>query len=218
MTINFLNIFQVLIGIALVGFILIQRGPGATAGSAFGAGASGTVFGAKGSSSFLTKTTALLATAFFIVTLMIAIDSRTQYTGSKQQDNQDLGVIGSADGDSAQALTVPDESADNQTKPVTSGETATETPTTVEKNVVEPVKEAANEAKDTLIEVKQAAVEKADQITEKVKSETEQISEKVKNEAEQVAEKVKAKADQTAEKAKQKIDQAVQQAETKGEG
>jgi len=65
MTINFLNILQVLVTIAMIGFILVQRGPGATAGSAFGSGASGTVFGAKGSSSFLSKSTAVLATLFF---------------------------------------------------------------------------------------------------------------------------------------------------------
>ena len=68
--INFLNIIQVLVAIALIGFILIQRGPGATAGSAFGGGASGTVFGAKGSGSFLTKSTAVLATLFFIITML----------------------------------------------------------------------------------------------------------------------------------------------------
>jgi len=49
----------------MIGFILVQRGPGATAGSAFGSGASGTVFGAKGSSSFLSKSTAVLATYFY---------------------------------------------------------------------------------------------------------------------------------------------------------
>ncbi len=107
MTINFLNIIQVLVGIALIGFILIQRGPGATAGSAFGGGASGTVFGAKGSGSFLTKSTAILATAFFIVTMLIAIDSRNIYAdGQGVITEQDLGVIGSIENET-EAVVVP---------------------------------------------------------------------------------------------------------------
>ena len=97
MTINFLNIFQVIVAVALIGFILIQRGPGATAGSAFGGGASGTVFGAKGSGSFLTKATAILATAFFIITMLIAIDARDKYTATEVPAEQDLGVFGTLD-------------------------------------------------------------------------------------------------------------------------
>jgi len=49
-----LNIFHVLIAIALVAFVLIQKGAGATAGAAFGSGASGTVFGSRGAGNFLT--------------------------------------------------------------------------------------------------------------------------------------------------------------------
>ena len=55
-----LNIFHVLIAIAMVAFILVQRGPGATAGAAFGSGASGTVFGSRGAGSFLSRTTWIL--------------------------------------------------------------------------------------------------------------------------------------------------------------
>lgn len=92
--INFLNIIQVLVAIALIGFILIQRGPGATAGSAFGGGASGTVFGAKGSGSFLTKSTAILATLFFIITMLIAIDASDNFSSVDSSGEQDLGVFG----------------------------------------------------------------------------------------------------------------------------
>ncbi|WP_395375510.1 preprotein translocase subunit SecG [Marinicella sp. W31] len=98
MTINFLNIIQVLVAIALIGFILIQRGPGATAGSAFGGGggggASGTVFGAKGSGSFLTKTTAILATLFFIITMVMAIEARNAGSAVNTDGDRDLGVMG----------------------------------------------------------------------------------------------------------------------------
>lgn len=67
-----LVIFQVLISIGLVALILMQHGKGADAGAAFGSGASGTVFGARGSANFLSRTTAWLATGFFLVSLALA--------------------------------------------------------------------------------------------------------------------------------------------------
>ena len=66
-------IVHVLISAALIGLVLIQHGKGADAGAAFGSGASGTVFGSRGSSSFLTKITAVLAAGFFITSLSLAI-------------------------------------------------------------------------------------------------------------------------------------------------
>ncbi len=70
---------HVIITIALVGLILIQRGKGADVGAAFGSGASQTVFGSQGSASFLTRTTAALATLFFLTSLTLAYFS-TQST------------------------------------------------------------------------------------------------------------------------------------------
>ncbi|MGD8965442.1 MAG: preprotein translocase subunit SecG, partial [Gammaproteobacteria bacterium] len=57
-----ITIFHVLLASSLIAIVLLQRGKGAEAGAAFGAGASGTVFGSRGSSSFLSRTTAVLAT------------------------------------------------------------------------------------------------------------------------------------------------------------
>ncbi|HBS25756.1 MAG TPA: preprotein translocase subunit SecG [Gammaproteobacteria bacterium] len=60
---------EVLLSIALITLILMQHGKGADAGAAFGGGgggASGTVFGSQGAANFLSRTTAVLATAFFI--------------------------------------------------------------------------------------------------------------------------------------------------------
>ena len=68
-----LNILYVLIAIAMTGFILVQRGAGAQAGSGFGAGASATVFGARGAGNFLTKSTAVLAASFFVLSLGMGI-------------------------------------------------------------------------------------------------------------------------------------------------
>ncbi len=67
-----LNIAFVLIAIAMIALILMQRGAGAQAGSGFGGGASATVFGARGASSFLTKSTKWLAITFFALTLFMA--------------------------------------------------------------------------------------------------------------------------------------------------
>ena len=64
--------FHVVIAVLIIALILVQKGKGADMGSAFGAGASGTIFGAKGSANFLSRTTAILATIFFITSLALA--------------------------------------------------------------------------------------------------------------------------------------------------
>jgi len=69
---SILLVAQVIISIALVVFVLIQHGKGADAGAAFGSGASATVFGSQGSANFLTRTTAILATLFFLNSLAMA--------------------------------------------------------------------------------------------------------------------------------------------------
>jgi preprotein translocase subunit SecG len=60
---------HVLVAAALVGFVLLQHGKGADMGAAFGSGASGSLFGAAGSANFLSRTTAILATVFFLSSL-----------------------------------------------------------------------------------------------------------------------------------------------------
>jgi len=61
-----------LIALLIIVLVLLQRGKGADAGAAFGAGASGTVFGARGSGSFFSRATAICATAFFVTSLTLA--------------------------------------------------------------------------------------------------------------------------------------------------
>jgi len=85
-----LNVFHVLITIAMIAFILIQKGAGATAGAAFGSGASGTVFGSRGAGNFLSRTTWVLATLFCLISLTMAVlASRASST-----PETDLGVVG----------------------------------------------------------------------------------------------------------------------------
>ena len=67
-----LLIVQVILSICLIVLVLMQHGKGADAGAAFGSGASSTVFGAKGSGNFLSKTTAVMATLFFVVCMALA--------------------------------------------------------------------------------------------------------------------------------------------------
>tara|TARA_B100001750_G_scaffold56763_1_gene44891 strand:+ start:6082 stop:6423 length:342 start_codon:yes stop_codon:yes gene_type:complete len=69
---SLLLVFHVITAIIIVVLILLQKGKGADMGSAFGAGASGTMFGSKGSANFLSRTTAVLATIFFITSLTLA--------------------------------------------------------------------------------------------------------------------------------------------------
>jgi preprotein translocase subunit SecG len=72
-------VLHVLIAAAIVGLVLLQRGKGADAGAGFGAGASGTVFGALGSASFMSRTTAMLAALFIATSLTLAyLGGRTE--------------------------------------------------------------------------------------------------------------------------------------------
>jgi preprotein translocase subunit SecG len=60
---------HVLVGLGVIGLVLLQHGKGADMGAAFGSGASGSLFGASGSANFLSRTTAVLATVFFLTSL-----------------------------------------------------------------------------------------------------------------------------------------------------
>jgi len=66
-------VIHVLLGLGVVGLILMQQGKGADAGAAFGSGGSGSVFGAQGAASFLSRSTAILATLFFTTSLTLAV-------------------------------------------------------------------------------------------------------------------------------------------------
>ncbi len=63
---------HIILSIVLIILILVQHGKGADAGAAFGSGASSTVFGARGSATFLTKLTTIIALIFFVTSLSLA--------------------------------------------------------------------------------------------------------------------------------------------------
>ena len=73
---------QMLSAMGMIGLILVQHGKGADMGAAFGSGASGSLFGASGSANFLSRTTAILATVFFVCTLALAYFGNLRPTSS----------------------------------------------------------------------------------------------------------------------------------------
>jgi preprotein translocase subunit SecG len=68
----FLLVVQIFVSLGIITLVMLQQGKGANMGAGFGAGASGTVFGARGSGSFFTRATAVLAAVFFLNCLLIA--------------------------------------------------------------------------------------------------------------------------------------------------
>ena len=70
--ITLIIVAHVLIALSIIGLVLLQHGKGADMGSGFGGGASGSLFGATGSANFLSRTTAVLATIFFLLSLALA--------------------------------------------------------------------------------------------------------------------------------------------------
>lgn len=113
-----LIVFHVVLAAGLIALVLVQRGPGATMGAAFGAGASGTVFGSRGSASFLTRLTSWLGVAFFGISLSMAVI--VARSGGVVESPDDLGVVGQiqtipteVQPDAGEVfLTVPDEQED----------------------------------------------------------------------------------------------------------
>src|ERR1700757_1827380 len=87
-----LVVVQVVVAVAVIGLILLQQGKGADAGAAFGSGASGTVFGARGAANFLSRATAILATVFFVVSLTLAYLVSYRATSSGSVVEQQLGA------------------------------------------------------------------------------------------------------------------------------
>jgi preprotein translocase subunit SecG len=67
-----LTVVQILVAVGLIGLVLLQQGKGADAGAAFGSGSSGTIFGSRGSASFLSRATAVLAAVFFFNSIALA--------------------------------------------------------------------------------------------------------------------------------------------------
>ncbi|MBS3796319.1 MULTISPECIES: preprotein translocase subunit SecG [unclassified Pseudoalteromonas] len=82
-----LLVVYLIVALALIGFVLIQQGKGADMGSSFGAGASATVFGSSGAGNFMTKTTTVLATIFFVLSIVLGNLTAGQIKQTDQWEN-----------------------------------------------------------------------------------------------------------------------------------
>lgn len=78
-------VLHILVAAAVVGLVLLQHGKGADMGAAFGSGSSGSLFGASGSANFLSRTTAVLATLFFLTSMGL-----TYFSSQKRQPTVEL--------------------------------------------------------------------------------------------------------------------------------
>ncbi len=84
---NLVIVVQVVSAIGIIGLVLLQHGKGADMGAAFGSGASGSLFGATGSSNFMSKSTGVAAAIFFSATLSLS------YISTHQTSNVSGGVM-----------------------------------------------------------------------------------------------------------------------------
>lgn len=82
-----LLVAYLIVALMLIGFVLIQQGKGANMGASFGSGGSNTVFGSSGSGNFMTKTTSILATLFFVLSLFLGnITANAEKQGDSWED------------------------------------------------------------------------------------------------------------------------------------
>ncbi|CEE94807.1 preprotein translocase, membrane component, transport across inner membrane (General Secretory Pathway) [Xenorhabdus nematophila str. Anatoliense] len=81
-----LGIF-LLVGIGLIALVLLQQGKGADMGASFGAGASNTLFGSSGSGNFMTRMTAILATLFIVISLILGNMTSNKVGSGSKWDN-----------------------------------------------------------------------------------------------------------------------------------
>jgi preprotein translocase subunit SecG len=124
---------HVLVAAALVGFVLLQHGKGADMGAAFGSGSSGSLFGAAGSANFLSRTTAILATVFFLSSLGLT------YFGSMRTGPKDIMKEGTLP---AAAQTAPKDAKETKPADVPQGATQPAAP------VPAPAKETESKHSD----------------------------------------------------------------------
>jgi preprotein translocase subunit SecG len=93
---NLVLLLQLAAAIAMIGLVLMQQGKGADMGAAFGGGSSGSLFGATGSANFLSRSTAVAATLFFVCTLTLAYFGNLRAAGDTGTSILDRAAVASA--------------------------------------------------------------------------------------------------------------------------
>lgn len=194
MSVNLLLIVFVLIVIAMIAFILVQKGAGATAGSAFGSGASSTVFGSKGSGNFLTKSTMILAFLFFAISLLMAVNASKDFTTAKTGE-VDLGVIGKLDTNNSDVPSISPVSGESNEADADVPALEVETDTSVnDVPAVEAVQGMASAINDVANvktdEIKTEANQKIDEIKEAAKDKADELKTEVIKKAEDVKDSI----------------------------
>jgi preprotein translocase subunit SecG len=142
-------VIHVLLGLGIIGLIMMQQGKGADAGAAFGTGSSGSVFGAQGAASFLSRSTAIMAALFFVTSLGLAVLNSKQGAAYDlmnpsavvEQETSDMPDI---DGAKTSPIAAPEQQA----------------PIAPEVPAVKPVEAPATNE----VEIKETVVPKADEI------------------------------------------------------
>lgn len=89
---DILIVVYLVVAMLLIGLVLIQQGKGADMGASFGAGGANTVFGASGGGNFLTRSTAVLATLFFVISLILGGMSNTKQAGEEEWQQLEVPV------------------------------------------------------------------------------------------------------------------------------
>ena len=102
---NLVLLVQLLSALVMIGLVLVQHGKGADMGASFGGGSSGSLFGATGSANFLSRSTAVCASVFFVCTLALAYlgNARGTNSGSSILDQAAPAVVAPASAASAAA-------------------------------------------------------------------------------------------------------------------
>lgn len=122
---TFIVVIQVISALAIIGLVLLQHGKGADMGAAFGSGASGSLFGASGSSNFLSKSTGFAAAIFFGATLALAfIGNKSPAANGGVMENLPVVPAASVPVDNA----VPRTAAPSTTAPVDAAGQANQIP------------------------------------------------------------------------------------------
>ena len=111
MLVSIAIVVQILSAIAVIILVLLQHGKGADLGAAFGSGASGSIFGASGSANFLSRSTAVAATLFFLATIALTLGSGA----FKQTATPTSGVLGSVE--QSQSIDADQTNTTNSTAP-----------------------------------------------------------------------------------------------------
>lgn len=147
-------VIHVLLGLGVIGLVLMQQGKGADAGAAFGTGSSGSVFGAQGAASFLSRTTAILAALFFTTSLGLAV------LNSHKGAVYDLMSTPAAEQD-APSIPIPEGGNEKTADSVPS---LPSTPAPVTPNAAQTAEQVQSAAAATVPEIKETVVPKAEEI------------------------------------------------------